>query len=308
VSRVAFSQDGSRIAAGGINGSTHVWAIASTGSPARSLPGHADAVSALAFSPDGVWLASGANDGSVKIRDFTATSSAHDSSFTYTNAITGKPQPVAALAFSSDGALLSASSYRDITLWNVNDGEAAGPSLKGHAGWIYANAFRLVDHALTSGGDEGAVYMWDSDTGRLTDRLIGGGSDTILAIAVSSDARLLAAGTSGGEVELWDVTAASPVFLGNLPAAENGVRSLAFSADGRWLTATDQVGVVSRWDISESSWRQHACSLANRNLTLEEWRKYIGDPDDDDHDTRQICTEISGAGTAFLTPIVDPAL
>lgn len=31
------------------------------------------------------------------------------------------------------------------------------------------------------------------------------------------------------------------------------------------------------WDINQASWQSRACSIANRNLTRDEWKQYLGD-------------------------------
>jgi hypothetical protein len=34
---------------------------------------------------------------------------------------------------------------------------------------------------------------------------------------------------------------------------------------------------IRLWDVDPHSWAKRACDIANRNLTREEWRKYLGD-------------------------------
>jgi hypothetical protein len=36
-------------------------------------------------------------------------------------------------------------------------------------------------------------------------------------------------------------------------------------------------GTVFLWDIDFESWKSRACRRANRNLTLEEWRRFFGE-------------------------------
>jgi hypothetical protein len=31
------------------------------------------------------------------------------------------------------------------------------------------------------------------------------------------------------------------------------------------------------WEIDINAWQRRACRIANRSLTAEEWRRYIGD-------------------------------
>jgi hypothetical protein len=50
---------------------------------------------------------------------------------------------------------------------------------------------------------------------------------------------------------------------------------------------------VRLWDVDPHSWRQRACVIANRNLTREEWWKYMGD-----EPYRKTCPELPGPDDA----------
>jgi WD40 repeat protein len=67
---LAFSPDGTRIAAAGVDGRVTLW-NAATGQEVLTLRGHAGWVTAVAFSRDGKRLASGGVDGSVRVWDAT---------------------------------------------------------------------------------------------------------------------------------------------------------------------------------------------------------------------------------------------
>jgi hypothetical protein len=36
-------------------------------------------------------------------------------------------------------------------------------------------------------------------------------------------------------------------------------------------------GTIVLWDVNVESWLAHACMVANRNLTDQEWRSYFGE-------------------------------
>ena len=56
---------------------------------------------------------------------------------------------------------------------------------------------------------------------------------------------------------------------------------MAFSPDGKILAAafngyrTHPNGGVVLWDVDSSSWVRRAEKVANRNLSLDEWRQYF---------------------------------
>jgi WD40 repeat protein len=66
VRAVAFSPDGSRLAAARNDPAVMVWDVV-TGRPTLRLRGHVQGVYALAFSPDGRLLVSASGDGTVRL-------------------------------------------------------------------------------------------------------------------------------------------------------------------------------------------------------------------------------------------------
>jgi hypothetical protein len=54
------------------------------------------------------------------------------------------------------------------------------------------------------------------------------------------------------------------------------VRAVAFSRDSRSLAAGDDDGNVRTWDLRLATWIKRACLLANRNLSQQEWDRWIG--------------------------------
>jgi hypothetical protein len=48
-------------------------------------------------------------------------------------------------------------------------------------------------------------------------------------------------------------------------------------ADGQTLASASDDDTVRLWPGSVASWKTIACRMVNRNLSLEEWRQYMGD-------------------------------
>ena len=81
-------------------------------------------------------------------------------------------------------------------------------------------------------------------------------------------------GPSGG-ARIW-VTSTEQQFGADLPGGEGAESNAAYTPDGRYLLVIVADGSALRWPARVEAWEQHACAVAGRNFTREEWARLVG--------------------------------
>ena len=133
----------------------------------------------------------------------------------------------------------------------------------------------LPDGDLLSGGWSGVVERWSPATGRRVSHPVLAAAAPLSSIALYPGAKTFATAGGDGAVKLWDTSTLQQVGT-SFPGTATW-SSVRMSPDGRSLVQvnTDATGVV--WPATVGAWAQHACQIAGRDLTREEWARYVGD-------------------------------
>jgi len=213
VTSVAFSRDGATVAAGGANGTARLWHVATHEPVGGPLTGHIAAVTTMAFSPDGKVLATGSSDGTVWLWDIA--------SHQRIGSAVGIPQsPVTSVAFSPDGKTLATASSKTPAQQSIYN--ATGP-----------------------------VWLWNVATHQRIGGALPGDTGPVTSVAFSPDGKLLAAGTTAGEVWSWDTATGHLSGLGaiGVGGGYGAVTSVAFRPHSRTLAVGSLDHTVRLWQI-----------------------------------------------------------
>jgi len=111
-------------------------------------------------------------------------------------------EPVYCVAFSGDGKVLATGGGAG-GLWEVGSGKRITRLRIGDGGAIRSLAFHPTKRSFV-GAFHWCVCSWDADTGRM-EGYVGEHGCKVLSVAVSADAKTVAAGDENGSIKLWDL-------------------------------------------------------------------------------------------------------
>ncbi|MGB8435085.1 MAG: TIR domain-containing protein, partial [Burkholderiales bacterium] len=177
-----------------------------------------------------------------------------------------------ALALSADGRRLAAAAADGrYEVWNVDGPRPLLAAQLGDRASCNAVALSPDGNLFAAAcGRQLAIHSLDQGVQRLA--LIDQ-SSPIEVLAFDPEGHRLAVANSDSTWTLWDVSAART--LGTAFPAPAVIRAMAFANDGKQLLTGDWQGRVIVWDVALADWRTQACRIAGRELTADEWRRYL---------------------------------
>jgi WD40 repeat protein len=247
ITQVAWSPDGTRLAAASVSGQVHLFDVATERALHRLEPAHAEGCDALAWRPDAAALATAGRDGKWRLWDATTGKQLveHDTGALWPeHAAWSTPGPAdgaPAEGSKGNGATLAISAGSKISLWNEK-GEPFGEPAK------FPRA--IVDLQWVLGGRTLAVALSSAihlrDPGPDGGERIVSARDPILCMAMCPSGKWLLTGNQDSSIHVWNLDAGVEMHMRGYPAK---VRQLAWHRGNRWV-ATGGGPSVAVWDCS----------------------------------------------------------
>ncbi|MCA9150573.1 MAG: serine/threonine protein kinase, partial [Planctomycetales bacterium] len=192
---VAFSPDGTKIAAGDRAGELRVFDIESREELATT--NYDAAIMGIDYSTDGKLIASVGSDKLVRLFD--------SKTLAERNVMSGHTGPVYNVKFNSEGPLVASVGWnKNIHVWNAQTGKEA-MSLKGSEGDIWGVAFCSSNRHLITGEQQGATRVWDLTTGEVIATLRGHTS-SVHNVTLDPTAHRIATSSRDGTIRVWDMS------------------------------------------------------------------------------------------------------
>ncbi len=226
------------------------------GQEVRTFGAGDERVGTIAFTADGRLLLSG--EKALRIWDYTHAGPP-------LKTLKGpRPQgegfgPFAGFSQDARWAVTSDETDHSLRVWDVAAGKVM-TTMSGHKNVVCAIDVSLDGKRAASGGNEGIVRLWDTESGKELKRF-----DTpfpIYAVRFSPDGQRLAWQSGANEIALCDLTEEGSIRRCSCPRADqNHIRALSFTPDGNGLLAC---GNGSTWLMM---WDTRSCRPVDSIIT-----------------------------------------
>jgi WD40 repeat protein/DNA-binding SARP family transcriptional activator len=198
---------------------------------------------------------------------------------------------ISTVVFSPDGRTIAAClSDGSVGLYDARTGHLERMlHLEGTSDLFFTTAAFTPDgKLLATGTAAGIVQLWNPATGAQIGHPTLVAAAPVASIAFGpSGGTFATAGGSDGLAKLW-TTKTQQQFGATFPGDPGQWGNAQYTPDGSKLIVIYQDGTGVVWPVSLHAWEEHACQVAGRNLTREEWSRYIGN-----HPYSTVCPGLS---------------
>jgi WD40 repeat protein len=139
---------------------------------------------------------------------------------------------------------------------------------------VYALTFCPDGSKLATGSFDKTARIWDAATGKELQRLDHDG--WVRALVFSPDGRKLATGSDDKTARIWDAVTGKEL---QRLEHDGAVYALTFCPDGSKLATGSEDKIARIWTLNIGEVMKEACSRVTRNMTREEWGRFMDNPD-----------------------------
>ncbi|MFI9240638.1 helix-turn-helix domain-containing protein [Streptomyces sp. NPDC053079] len=267
VRAVAFSRDGSLIAAGDGRGTATVWRTASPDRPVHSWQAHARAVTSVAFRPgDPSSLATAGEDGTARLWRTDGAAPRLE------QRLLGHEDAVYRVLFLDGATLATASQDNTARIWRASDGRELH-KLADHADTVLGLAVDPSGTTLATASRDYTVKLWDPRDGHRLRTLAGHTGPVTSAAFDPGGTRLVTTGRDN-TVRVWDPHDGR--LLLTLTGHTGRVRAAAFLGERGPVVSVAEDATVRRWDLGVDAVLSGACEAVG-DVDERTWRRLLPD-------------------------------
>ncbi len=232
---IVFSPDGRKFATGSEDARIKLWDTR-TGQLVTTLHGHNQSISAIDFSPDGSRLVSSSYDKTVKIWNVTGSTSLK---------LGGHVAKCTCVEFSKKGNRLASADVQGKILVRDATNCQIVSTPKGHTGAVNSLSFSADGTILCSGGSDGSIRTWDTETG--DELAVMKEENPLRQITLHPGGTQVASITMDGTLSLWNAETNKKNDLWK--GLQTGVTCMAFDSQGLYLATGHDNREVKLWNF-----------------------------------------------------------
>lgn len=275
---ITFSKDGSKMAAGSVNGTIFVFNTLHFPVAPIEINIHKGPVTDIRFQGNNVIYTS-SGDSTVQRTDINGSQ-------TKSTLVVKAGSRIMSIRLSPDGSKIAAAEENGklLLIDGLQNSTPQKRELLIVKEFIKSVEFSLDGKYLACGTTEGNIYLFESARQYLNPQKIKAHQSPVYTISFKDDNYLMATGAGNGEIKIWHTNnfLLEPLLLiGN----DSWVWDMHFMANGNQLVSAGADRSIRKWTFDQGLLQKQNCEQIRRTFTAAEWKTYIGE----DIEQKSVC-------------------